>query len=178
MSSSESDSVDHNVKFQWGANGVTVEGGGGGGGGRTSAVLAVLVPAELLHHLLLRDGGACKVGVAGKALKSFSNGGANARRSRLFPSSSTSSASMSQSMYPIMSSSICLLSCAFWSSPRATAFSLSLENSLCTRVERGVRRSPRPWPRPQTGTAATHPLSTPRTRLMMKKDPKMTSETK
>lgn len=40
-----------------------------------------------------------------------------------------------------MSSSICLLSCAFCSSPRATAFSLSLENSLWTGVERHRQRT-------------------------------------
>jgi hypothetical protein len=49
---------------------------------------------------------------------------------RSSPSGSISSAWVIQSRYPRKSSSICCFSRSLWKSPRALAFSLSLENSL------------------------------------------------
>lgn len=75
-----------------------------------------------------------------KAIKPFHTESALSKEHILFrlPSSSASSSfsgSMSsacviQSKYPFRSSSSCCFSRSFWKSPRALAFSLSLENSL------------------------------------------------
>lgn len=75
-----------------------------------------------------------------KAVKLFHTEVVQSKEHVLFrlPSSSTSSSfsgSMSsacviQSKYPFRSSSSCCFSRSFWKSPRALAFSLSLENSL------------------------------------------------